>query len=110
MRNAGTFRTTIVHECVHWRYHRKAFMLEQLILGEEATAIRCRVDGVADEAQGAATQQMEWQANRLTPRIQMPREMFLQCARRAIQKHLPPSKHSDFPICEAMPGAVPRAG
>lgn len=106
MRNAGTFRTTIVHECVHWRYHRKAFMLEQLILGEEATAIRCRVDGVADEAQGAATQQMEWQANRLTPRIQMPREMFLQCARRAIQKHLPPSKHSDFPVCEAMPGAV----
>lgn len=106
MRNAGTFRTTIVHECVHWRYHRKAFMLEQLILGEEATAIRCRVDGVADEAQGAATQQMEWQANRLTPRIQMPREMFLQCARRAIQKHLPPSKHGDFPVCEAMPGAV----
>ena len=104
MGNMGTYDSTIVHECVHWWAHRKAYLLEQLILGEDATAIRCRVDGVADEAQGAATQQMEWQANALTPLIQMPREAFKQKADEAIARV---GAGLEGPaLCDAMPQVI----
>ncbi|MDR0883416.1 MAG: helix-turn-helix transcriptional regulator [Oscillospiraceae bacterium] len=72
LRNFGSVNNTIVHECVHWAQHRKAFELERLY-NENATQLRCQVVGGfrGNEAK-SATDWMEWQANSLTPRIQMP--------------------------------------
>lgn len=72
LRNLGSVNNTIVHECVHWDKHRKAFELERLY-NAEATRIKCRVEGgIKDSTARSATDFMEWQANTLTPRIQMP--------------------------------------
>lgn len=72
LRNLGSIYNTIVHECVHWHLHRKAFELERLY-NEEATQIECQVSGgIKKGAFRTATDWMEWQANALTPKIQMP--------------------------------------
>lgn len=72
LRNLGSVNNTIIHECVHWDKHRKAFELERLY-NENATQIKCLVvGGVKDSKVWSPTDRMEWQANSLTPRIQMP--------------------------------------
>ena len=72
LRNLGSVNNTIVHECVHWDLHRKAFELERLY-NEEATQIKCLVVGGINPTKArSATDWMEWQANALAPRIQMP--------------------------------------
>lgn len=75
LRNLGQVNNTIVHECVHWDQHRKAFELERLY-NESATQIRCKVAGGAGNSNKTATDWMEWQANALAPRIQMPLAPF----------------------------------
>ena len=72
LRSLGSVNNTIIHECVHWDKHRKAFELERLY-NENATQIKCLVvGGVKDAKVWTPTDWMEWQANALTPRIQMP--------------------------------------
>lgn len=72
LRNIGSVNNTIVHECVHWDKHRKAFELERLY-NENATQIKCQViGGIKGSKTRTATDWMEWQANALAPRIQMP--------------------------------------
>lgn len=72
LRNLGSVNNTIIHECVHWDKHRKAFELERLY-NENATQIKCQViGGMKDNMVRSATDWMEWHANALTPRIQMP--------------------------------------
>lgn len=73
--NIGALNNTIIHECVHWVLHRKAFMLEHLY-NKELTQIGCAVRGGIVGNSKDSTEWMEWQANALAPRIQMPREMF----------------------------------
>lgn len=76
LRNLGSVNNTIVHECVHWVKHRKVFELEKLY-NAEASHISCEVvGGAASAVARSATEQMEKQANQLTPRIQMPAEPF----------------------------------
>ena len=76
LRNLGSVNNTIIHECVHWVKHRKAFELEKLY-NAEASNISCEVvGGAASAVARSATEQMEKQANQLTPRIQMPAEPF----------------------------------
>ncbi|SFS08733.1 ImmA/IrrE family metallo-endopeptidase [Anaeromicropila populeti] len=72
LRNLGSVNNTIVHECVHWDKHRKAFELERLF-NKDVTQIKCQVvGGIKDNKVRSATDWMEWQANALAPRIQMP--------------------------------------
>lgn len=72
LRNLGSVNNTIIHECVHWDKHRKAFELERLY-NENATQIKCQVvGGIKGNDERTATDWMEWQANALAPRIQMP--------------------------------------
>jgi len=72
LRNLGSVNNTIVHECVHWDKHRKAFELERLY-NESATQIKCQVvGGIKDSAANTSSDWMEWHANALTPRMQMP--------------------------------------
>ncbi|XOQ48226.1 MAG: HTH cro/C1-type domain-containing protein [Eubacteriales bacterium] len=75
LRNLGSVNNTIVHECVHWDQHRKAFELERLY-NSSVTRIKCQVIGGIKDNSRDATDWMEWQANALTPKIQMPIAMF----------------------------------
>ena len=75
LRNLGSVNNTIVHECVHWDLHRKAFELERLY-NSNATRIKCQVVGGIKGNGRDATDWMEWQANALAPRIQMPLSTF----------------------------------
>lgn len=76
LRNLGSINNTIIHECVHWYKHRKAFKLEQLF-NANASHISCEVLGEADSRISIkSTKYMERQANQLAPRIQMPKEPF----------------------------------
>ena len=76
LRNIGSVNTTIIHECVHWDKHRKAFVLERLY-NEAASCISCEVvGGAASEISKKSTEFMEKQANQLAPRIQMPQTPF----------------------------------
>lgn len=75
LRNLGSVNNTIVHECVHWDLHRKAFELERLY-NSSATRIKCQVVGGIKGNGRDATDWMEWQANALAPRIQMPLSTF----------------------------------
>ncbi|APM39954.1 ImmA/IrrE family metallo-endopeptidase [Clostridium kluyveri] len=75
LRNLGSVNNTIVHECVHWDKHRKAFELERLY-NSSASKIKCQVVGGIKDNIRDATDWMEWQANALAPRIQMPLVMF----------------------------------
>lgn len=76
LRNLGSVNNTIVHECVHWDKHRKVFALERLF-NAGATKIKCQVvGGIKDNKTRNMTDWMEWQANALAPRIQMPLTCF----------------------------------
>lgn len=75
LRNLGAVNNTIVHECVHWDKHRKAFELERLY-NSSASKIKCQVAGGVKDSNRDATDWMEWQANALAPRIQMPLGAF----------------------------------
>ena len=72
IRGLGTKNTTIIHECVHWFYHRKAFELVRLC-NEEASRIECHVNG---ELKAVLTDKestfIEWQANALPTYIMAP--------------------------------------
>lgn len=75
LRNVGCMNNTIVHECVHWDKHRKAFALAELYTSE-LSSIECCVAGGMSKHEKDEFDWMEWHANSLAPRIQMPIEMF----------------------------------
>ncbi|VIG16564.1 Uncharacterised protein [Clostridioides difficile] len=84
LRNLGSVNNTIIHECVHWDKHRKAFRLEQ-IFNDSISCISCEVEGGATSGiSKSSTDYMEKQANQLAPRIQMPREPFIAKAKEYI--------------------------
>ena len=76
MGNIGTANNTIIHECVHWDRHRKAFELQRL-LDTGSNHISCEIiesyNGIPEDS--PSLKWMEWQANQLAPRILMPAEM-----------------------------------
>ena len=72
LRNVGCVNNTIIHECVHWDKHKKAFELQKLC-NESLCTIRCRVvEGTKPDKRSSTTEWMEWQARALAPRILMP--------------------------------------
>lgn len=73
----GATNNTIIHKCVHWDKHKKAFALARLY-NAELTNIACKVVGgiVGNHSGQDAVDWMEWQANALTPKIQLPMSMF----------------------------------
>lgn len=100
LRNIGSVNNTIVHECVHWDRHRKVFELERLY-NSEATQIKCMViGGIKDSKARTATDHMEWQANSLAPRIQMPIDQFKTKATAFIQKYR--REFGDVPLVDIM--------
>ena len=72
----GCKNFTIMHECVHYLLHRRAFQLERLF-NKKAKSIECHVDGTGlTDAKTTVIDWMEWQANSLAPRLLMPAEPF----------------------------------
>lgn len=74
-RNEGSFRNTLIHECVHWFFHRNYFELRQC-LNSEDTYVAC-YKGV-NQYQIKDIEWMEWQARTMAPRILMPKKMSIQ--------------------------------
>lgn len=74
-RNLGAKFNTIVHECVHWDLHKKAFQLEKLF-DSKITKFSCLAEGGILENNSDAVKWIEWQANTIAPMIQMPKEAF----------------------------------
>ena len=88
LRNIGSVNNTIIHECVHWNKHMKAFKLEELY-NDEITNISCEVVGSAEGTLSKKSMEfMEMQANKLTPRIQMPKSPFIAKAREYIDAYM----------------------
>lgn len=86
--NLGKSNNTVIHECVHWAKHYKAFLLEQLY-NENASSISCEVVGGArSEMNSRSLGHMERQANSLTPKIQMPAAPFKAKAKEYITKFI----------------------
>ena len=71
----GASHNTIVHECVHWEKHKKAVALARLY-NESLTSIGCKVIGGSANGDRDSFDWMEWQANSIAPKIQMPRTTF----------------------------------
>ena len=69
MRNLGAYNNTIVHECVHWDLHQKAFALARLY-DKNLSNVSCKVSGGVPGHERDAVDWMEWQANALAPRNQ----------------------------------------
>ena len=87
LRNLGSTNNTIIHECVHWDKHIKAFELERMY-NDDAQQIRCQVvGGIRESGARTETEWMEWQANCLAPRIQMPLRPFREKANQLIRDY-----------------------
>ncbi|MEG0736310.1 MAG: hypothetical protein RR441_05545 [Longicatena sp.] len=86
LQTIGKSNNTIVHECVHWDEHKKAFALAQLY-DSSLSSIGCQVIGGVLGNKRDSVDWMEWQANALTPRIQMPLEMFKRKANKIISDY-----------------------
>ncbi|MCH3914701.1 MAG: hypothetical protein LKE29_05400 [Acidaminococcaceae bacterium] len=106
LRNLGMVNNTIVHECVHWDKHRKAFELERLY-NEEACRVECEVTGGIRNKSGEAISYIETQANILAPRIQMPMYGFKRKAAEYINSYRMETRTSNLidiiqPVIEAL--------
>jgi len=82
----GQSHNTIVHECVHWDKHKKAIALARLY-NKSLTSIGCKVVGGVTNGEKDSLAWMEWQANSLAPKIQMPKEMFKKYVDSLISKY-----------------------
>jgi hypothetical protein len=87
LRNLGSWNNTVIHECVHWRLHRKAFEFDRLY-DDNLHMVRCHVaEGTADEYKLTVAEWKEWHANALAPRILMPKHQFQTKANALIAEH-----------------------
>lgn len=79
IRNIGSERNTIAHECVHWSIHRAYHTVQILAGGQKSVAFRCPVEPPIERnnAKWADEDWMEWQANGIAPKILMPKTMFV---------------------------------
>ena len=83
--NLGMVNSTIIHECVHWHFHRKAFELERL-WNDSVSMIGCKVIGGVEGINSKYVNIMEQQANALTAHIQMPYAPFKRMAQKRIEE------------------------
>lgn len=81
----GNVRTSIIHECVHWALHRKALAFRRLH-DAALTDLSCATDNKHTEEILKDVSLLEWQANALAARIQMPLAMFRKQAKETLAK------------------------
>ena len=78
--NAGQINNTLIHEAVHYFYHRKYFIRNY----NDTAAIQCAKDEIEDRNLGL----IEWQAKNLAPAILMPLEMVKKKADEAFSQKM----------------------
>ena len=91
----GASHNTIVHECVHWEKHKKPIALARLY-NNSLSSIGCEVVGGIAENTKDSLDWMEWQANSLAPKIQMPKDMFKKYVDGLITKYRRETKEYDI--------------
>lgn len=91
----GASHNTIVHECVHWEKHKKAIALARLY-DKKLSSIGCQVVGGIAGYKWDSYDFMEWQANAIAPKIQMPKEMFSKYVDSLITKYRRETKEYDL--------------
>lgn len=74
-RGSGSFNNTIIHEAVHWFFHRNYFELRQLLDNTLTCAVCYKSEKDIEDEEIAW---MEKQAKALAPRILMPKKMVLE--------------------------------
>ena len=75
-KNNASFSNTIIHECVHWKWHRLFFEMKKL-LTKDPVSMPYKESVSSRKAESMATDidWIEWQANELAPKILMPASM-----------------------------------
>lgn len=74
--NAGTLSNTIIHECVHWKWHRLFFEMKKLLTKDPVSMAYKESDSSnKSRSKAAEIDWIEWQANELAPKILMPASM-----------------------------------
>lgn len=91
----GASHNTIVHECVHWELHKKPIALARLY-NNSLSSIGCEVVGGIAGNTRESLDWMEWQANNLAPKIQMPKDMFKKYVDGLITKYRREMKEYDI--------------
>lgn len=78
LKSIGDERNTIIHECLHWEYHKNFFELQHL-LNPDFVSFSCEIIDkyIKTKSLSEEFEWMEWQANQITPRILMPSKMVL---------------------------------
>lgn len=84
----GTMNATVVHECVHYLLHLKAFLFAKLF-DKSLSQFQCKVIGGQTKTviDAKMTDEMEYQANTLAPKILMPAAAFKRKAEKLIAVH-----------------------
>lgn len=95
-RNLGCVNNTVAHEVFHWYRHRLYASIKHILHGEKVTPHRCPADMTypGESEEWTDEQRMEWQANKLAPRILMPRKTFCEKVDELYQSY----DFSDSPI------------
>lgn len=81
-RTIGCVNNTIAHECYHWFRHRAFYFALDLLEKQNIQAHRCDTFD-KDEKKNKSWNEVEWsewQANRIAPRILMPKDSFKEMA------------------------------
>lgn len=75
MLSLGSNAITIVHECLHFYLHEKAFEFAR-IYNKDLTYISCRSEGEEEGSSDDMNKWMEIQANGIAPHVLMPKDKF----------------------------------
>ena len=88
-RNIGCVNNTIAHEVFHWYAHRLYAATKKLLRKKRVIVCRCPSDIVypGENEPWTDEQRMEWQANKIAPRILMPYETFRMKVEELYQKY-----------------------
>lgn len=73
-RGKNPFRNTVIHELVHWFFHSNFFELRQLLDNKLTCAVCFKKESSEEDDE---IKWMESQARSITPKILMPKKMFL---------------------------------
>ncbi len=72
LRNYGSVRHTIIHECIHWYLHRKTFILAKLMKQAESGFKCCITGHMQSHEQSNDAWFLEWQANKIAAKVLVP--------------------------------------
>ena len=88
-RNQGCVNNTFAHEIYHWHRHRLYAAVKHILRKEKLIACRCpaNLQYPSENEEWTDAQRMEWQANKMAPRILMPIQTFSVKAQELYEKY-----------------------